>query len=198
MYRPDEMAFLTEQMRQEIKKNRLAYSEKKTITWDGNTEGKASIAVDDYGPLLFKVSDTPIVITQDNIKKVTFNGNEKQTLSGDQVTVASQTLDNNATLTVVYQELQNDGDIFQCIAVADNDIYYEGTFLAEKGVYLRNDTGTASTVPSYVSCVELETIHPIPQWAIPPLDRLILNGADGNQYALTITDGAISVAPVTT
>ena len=198
MYRPDEMAFLTEQMRQEIKENRLAYSEKKTITWDGNTEGKASISVGDDGRLLFKVSDTPIVITQDNIKKVMFNGNEKQTLSGDQVTVASQTFDNNATLTVVYLELQNDGDIKQYIVVADNDIYLEGTLLVEKGVYLWNNTGTASTVPSYVSCVELETIHPIPQEYIPPLDRLILNGADGNQYALTITDGAISVAPVTT
>ena len=40
--------------------------------------------------------------------------------------------------------------------------------------------------------------YPIPQEYIPPLDRLILNGADGKQYALTVTDGAISVAPVTT
>lgn len=49
----------------------------------------------------------------------------------------------------------------------------------------------------YLSYVEFaETVHPIDQKYIPPVDSLTMNGADGKRYKLTVNNGSISVAEV--
>lgn len=181
MYRPDEMAFLTEQMRQEIKKNRPAYTDKeiKTITWDGVTDGRHQIPVDDA--MLTRVSDTFVDFEKETIIKLVGIMSEMEEVFD---TFEFSRMESRGIVVLIVTTLEGSPVILSISGNADGDgISYK------EGVYMRSE--------GYIE-YNAQTIHPIPAEYIPPLDRLILNGADGNQYALTITDGAISVAPVTT
>lgn len=44
--------------------------------------------------------------------------------------------------------------------------------------------------------VRSETIHPIDQKFLPPVDIITMNGADGKQYKLTVSGGALNIAEV--
>lgn len=103
------------------------------------------------------------------------------------------------TYMVTGSEAQDDdgssGIVLDCTDGEWMIIYFSGQFCG----FAWQESKTGTTTDTTISITtETETIHPIPAEYIPPLDRLILNGADGNQYALTITDGALSVAPVET
>ena len=181
MLRPEEMALLTEQMRQEIKKRQLASKEKKVIAWDGIIGDRPTITDTTTGAMFAKVSDHPIEVTKDNVKRVIL-------YSGEDIVIEEVEISSSGYVTSIHAL-----DALVCLIshdASENSLVPEGiwfVYLDENGIDV-----------AFAKSLELETIHPLPAEYIPPLDRLILNGADGNQYALTITDGAISVAPVTT
>lgn len=185
MLRPDETAMILEQMRQEIKKNGLADTETKTVVWDGDMEGKLSFPFDPgngAASFLVRVSENPIALTSETFKKMTISVSDEDIEEIQDVTL----VEDGPLLNI----LSNTGLVLGMILSQD---VAEGDGVILAGVYfiLYGDG-------AYIRSLSYEEIHPIPAEYIPPLDRLILNGADGNQYALTITDGAISVAPVTT
>ena len=178
MYRPDEMAIVLDAAKQYTDGQRLAHTEivKKAITWDGDLTGKESIGV------WIRISDTPISVTPESFSRVVItNGANKMIYD-------AATIDVSSTETIVLVEVSPGGKMPAVLIVVGDETMPDGVYFIEL------EAGY------WVSLLETKeaTIHPIPQEYIPPLDRLVLNGADGNQYALTITDGAISVAPVTT
>ena len=195
---PAEMAMILEQARQEAKKQQRGRKEKKVITWDGDTTGKALVP----GNVGYacKISDDPIDLSNLTLKKITVENYDSYGY------VSSMEYAGD----LIYSSEIPDMGIWGANVIDGPAVLFSGATLImvvkedmealSKGVYLfyQKDGSENYFQESYVSVVEFEKIHPIPQEYIPPLDRLILNGADGNQYALTITDGAISVAPVTT
>lgn len=196
MYRPDEMALILEQARQEVKKNQLASTGKevKTITWDGAVDNKLMINFNDHVDLV-KISVAPIDFEKSAPIKVTA---QQDTVSKtfESFQVMNEEMDTGSASLVLSNELGKTALLAMSVF---GTLPTESEIMYEEGLYLAKFVGGSSSA-GYVSSLEYmaEVIHPIPQEYIPPLDRLILNGADGNQYALTITDGAISVAPVTT
>ena len=49
----------------------------------------------------------------------------------------------------------------------------------------------------YCSYIEFaETVHPIDPKYLPPVDSITMNGADGKQYKLTVSGGALNIAEV--
>ena len=190
---PAEMAMILEQARHEAKKQKLAGKTTQTITFDGNIEGKYCIpmpGLDEESYKLVRVSEEPIDLTAETLKSLkirTVTGEAMETKN--EVTFRSVP---EAGMTMVYHTYSNGDDEYR-VCVVDQDFEEDGIEILA-GVYF----GWLYNGYMYTTSLSYEEIHPIPQEYIPPLDRLILNGADGNQYALTITDGAISVAPVTT
>lgn len=141
-----------------------------------HTENKTiSIAPDDAIYFFNKASDTPIEITQENLVSLS---STTGTATAEQVVV--HRFQPGITFVSPPEDLESAFVISVDYGATLEDL--------TTGVWFLQDIHSITT----------KEIHPIPQEYIPPLDRLILNGADGNQYALTITDGAISVAPVTT
>lgn len=139
---------------------RLGYTEtvKKTITWDGNTEGKLAIPAENM--LAYKVSDTPIKITQDNIKRIRFS-NDSVKIDG--YVVQSQTAENGATMSAVIGIM---GMVTgQLAAVAYDDIYVDGDLIIEKGVYF----GMGYNGKDYISILETEeeVIHKVDPKYLP-------------------------------
>lgn len=182
MYRPDEMALILEQARQEAKKQQLAGTERKTITWDGIIGDRQTIAIGSKNLIFAKISEYSAEVEAKDIKKLVVS------VEGAEISMDEYELAYSGSYVTIH--FPGSPEDVLCIISADT------TDIASipAGVWFL----TPTSEDIYTSRLELETIHPIPQEYIPPLDRLILNGADGNQYALTIIDGAISVAPVTT
>lgn len=187
VYRPDEMAMILEQAKRYTNSQRLGYTEKKVLIYDGNPDIRE---YQDNG-MVYQVKVTDEVIDPDTVTKVIYT-----MATGDTITLSR---DNGELKTFNKGEVYSGvlGSLFgaegMVVAIQnppENSLIPTGTFLLGYDNY--------GEMTGYVSYVELETVNPIPQEYVPPLDRLILNGADGNQYALTITDGALSVAPVTT
>lgn len=57
--------------------------------------------------------------------------------------------------------------------------------------------GFATPGVGYLSYVEFaETIVPIDPKYLPPVDSITMNGADGKQYKLTVSGGALNIAEV--
>lgn len=143
---------------------RLGYKEQNIITWDGDTEGKKELPAGD-NIVLYKVSDVPVKITKDNIKKILLNdGKTVDQIAEEQngtISVASQSDENGATLTVV--AVVAGAYTAQFVAVADDDIYSDGALVIEKGVYFFGNEESGI----FVSVIELETIHQIPIEYIP-------------------------------
>lgn len=184
---PAEMALILEQVRQEAKKNRLAHTEKKVLTYDGNLDNY--LAKEDMpdgvgGTRYFvKLLDSPIDLhSVTRVLLVTASGYTDMIELNQENSRVEDDGEGTGFLYVYYQGIELPvlavSELFGTIVFYFDSIY--------------------GSITCWASSVEIQTIHPIPAEYIPPLDRLILNGADGNQYALTITDGAISVAPVTT
>lgn len=157
MYRPDEMALILEQARQEAKKQQLGSIEPgKAFTFDGDSTGKTVV-----GDIYVKISGETLDI-----------GN-----------VASFTFTNNGKKTVVTSDMFDIIDGTTIFVGADEFVFTppEGVGL-ESGLYV-----LCYSADSFVSRVEFtDIIHPIPQEYIPPLDRLILNGTDGVRYKLYV------------
>lgn len=191
MYRPEEVTMILEQAKQYTDSQKLWRTERKTLAFDGNPEGKESqpIEVNGNAAVMVRVSDSPVKFTKEKIKKLSwlFAGQTVHDLSGISVVEHDATIPGRIVMFT-----DPDGATYQLVMVVDQDLTM-GEMTLSKGVYFLYVDDH-----SYTSLLEIEIITPIPQEYIPPLDRLILNGADGNQYALTITDGALSVAPVTT
>ena len=142
---------------------KLGSVETKVITWDGNTEGKVSVDSAEDGTrihTLYKVSDDPVEITNDNIKRISSNSGVP--LTGNQVIVQTFTLENDATMTTVGVD-----ETSAIIMVADKDLYLEGNLLAEKGVYFAVITIIETTRTEYIQSLELETVHQIDPKFIP-------------------------------
>lgn len=58
-------------------------------------------------------------------------------------------------------------------------------------------TGVYCTDALWVSRLEFaKTIHPIDPKFLPPVDSITMNGADGKQYKLTVSGGALNIAEV--
>ena len=187
---------ILEQVRQEVRKNQLASAGKevKTITWDGDTTGKVVIpdfATNRDDSSFVRVYDKFSAITKESIKRIVIDMNGvQQELPKSMYTVVEQEgllFISDTGASIVFAILVPAG--FEEIGFVEGIYFFSG--------FMYTGWGTDEVAIVEIE-LELETIHPIPQEYIPPLDRLILNGADGNQYALTITDGALSVAPVTT
>lgn len=134
---------------------RLAHEEKTVITWDGNTEGKASVTAGENG-MMYKVSDDPIVITEYNLKSI---ADDRNVVPGEGLVVMSQVSENGATMTIIsVRGLEEYGPV---VMVTDKDAYMDGVLIAEKGVYFNK------SVSGYVNRLELETVHQIDQKFIP-------------------------------
>ena len=180
---PAEMAMILEQVRQEAKKIRPAHTEVKTLINDGTSPGKDFFG---NGNLYAKVSDEPIDLS---------------------TVIDISITENETTTTLPHNSFLYEGNEYSHMlyfnsgsgVINENSLMLFSAFVDDEGDGVQKGTYALSLdAQNGISKIRYEAIHPIPQECIPPLDRLILNGADGNQYALTITDGAISVAPVTT
>ena len=144
----------------------------------------------ELGAIYVKVSDVPIDFEKETPISVTVT---MSGVGGEYIyyKLQASTVEDIDAGVILSSVLTENGE---CFAFSSLNNFQIEEQIFEKGLYfLYSDSGYVSKL-----VYNAQTIHPLPQWAIPPLDRLILNGADGNQYALTITDGAISVAPVTT
>lgn len=182
MYRPDEMALILEQAKQYTDSQRLAHTETKTLL----KQTEILVEATDEGNVFYK---EPHIVFFENgmLLTVIWDGvrykNTSELVQPDD-TINAVFVGNRSIMGLG----ENTGEPYLIVC-------FEQTDLSD----VRKYNAIVSAVPgSHTLTIMQETIHPIPQEYIPPLDRLILNGADGNQYALTITDGAISVAPVTT
>lgn len=85
---------------------------------------------------------------------------------------------------------------FDAIIVTDTTITISGsngTVTVPTGTWLYQDHNDDFNIME-LHGEEQETVYPIPQKYIPALDSIILNGADGKQYSLTVdTNGQLSV-----
>lgn len=202
MYRPDEMAMILEQVRQEAKKQQLGHIDVQKYSYNGDPSGKDQFrypyAESKYDVFYVHISRDIFSVRQDVVKKieatVSWNGEVTKT----EINLEQLLFEGGDFGGIIFQ---TDGDAeladFPLILV-DPEGYEDSGEYIPKGISVRCVNIQDENIEQYISLIETQTIHPIPQEYIPPLDRLVLNGADGNQYALTITDGAISVAPVTT
>ena len=197
MLRPDEMATILELAKEYTDSQQLGRKKTTRLTFNGDAAGRPSFN-DPGGGTEFSwvnISDTPISFSPETLKKI-----EITTVHNGVSYV------NELDLSTIFIEGGDGGGIiFESgvheqypIAYVFQEELREGDLVFPKGVNVRCGNYTSDNAYDYISLIQIQTIHPIPAEYIPPLDRLILNGADGNQYALTITDGAISVAPVTT
>ena len=170
---------------------RLGYTEtvKKTITWDGNTEGKLAIPAGNM--TAYKVSDTPIKITQENIKRIQF-ANDSVKIDGYEV--QSQTAENGATMSVVIGIIGMAAG--QLAAVAYDDIYVDGDLIIEKGVYFC----MGYDGKDYISLLEIEeeVIHKVdpkylPEGGVGYKEKMIITW-DGDTTGKTTIPGSIGYA----
>lgn len=159
----------------------------KTITWDGNTDGRANIEA-----LMWKVSDE--TISEDDLKNIeidvvtTSNGtSETQTVSNDDVkiTVVGEDEGLLSGATIIY----NLNDIpLVMVTPTDMDVPIDeegNTMHVEKGIYFLN---TKSGTTMYVSRFEYD---------INKIEPKYINGdvlpsvtADDNGKMLQVVDGA--------
>lgn len=81
------------------------------------------------------------------------------------------------------------------LAVAYNSGSWNGLEIPKPGIYLHK--GNLADLGGNIRfCLEYETIHPIDQKFLPPVDSITMNGADGKQYKLTVSGGALNIAEV--
>ena len=83
------------------------------------------------------------------------------------------------------------GSKYLVIALGTNAEY------PEPGIYISVDIALEmSGQENPFVTLQWETIHPIDQKFIPPVDSLTINGTDGKQYKLTISGGSLNIAEV--
>lgn len=156
---------------------RIAYSEKNTITYDGSGE---TIDLLGDGSTFAKVQDNPIdllaVTAMQTNESVGININYLRIVAESGVQFAYILADNGATewILVINAFENNDAGI-------------------PKGLYVQ------VIVSSYIARIETETIHTIDPKYLPVLDSVTLNSPSGKQYTLTIDDtGAVTTTEVKT
>lgn len=172
---PAEMALILEQANQEAKKNRLAYTEKKVLTYDGNLDNylvKEDMP-DGVGGTryLIKLLDTAIdLYSVTRVLLVTASGySDMIELSGENSRIENDS-EGTGFLYVYYQGIE-----LPVLAVSKHlgtiTFYFDSIY---------------GSITCWAGSVEIQTIHPIPQEYIPPLDALYLNGTDGVRYKLYV------------
>ena len=172
MLRPEEMAFLTEQMRQEIKKQSLAHTERRALVFTG--------ALDDMhtsgdGTYIAKVTDE--IIDLASVVRITAQ-TAAQPMQFDVTAENSRMEDLGGGVYMLFCQYM--GMEFPTVMTAtegSNVVSGSGTYVM--GFDMDGFLG-------WISRVDLETIYPIPQEYIPPLDALYLNGTDGVRYKLYV------------
>lgn len=184
---PAEMAMILEQAKQEAKNNQLAYTEKKTITWDGNITGKEVIE-----GLGVKISDNTFDVSK--TKRLVLRIVQKDSSNTIEI---EQDIDLSTAVFFEESEIgiagiedsDDNGALYLFVVSKETDGLTKGVYC-----YYSN---YSEMVISYISLIEYETIHPVPQWAIPPLDALYMNGTDGVRYKLYVdTAGQLQVEVV--
>lgn len=173
---PIDRAIILDEAKQYTNSQRIAYMEGQAdITFDGNIEGKEIIP----GSSLVKVSDTAYDLTK--VKTVT------------------QRLNNGTYVTLAADAFTFEGAEGAAYLLYGNDV---GVVSSQKGSILDEDSGIVGTFvlavgSTWISKVEFaKTIHPIDQKFLPPVDSITMNGADGKQYKLTVSGGALNIAEV--
>lgn len=142
--------------------------------WDGDRTGRARLVTGVYRTRdVYKISDTPADLN--NLTEIKYSNGE--TLAWEVRTIGGQ---QHAVVTDEW------GDA----------LYNEcGSWVvsADDGLYVCRDDS------NWVSCIRFgdDVIHTIDKRLIPPLDSITLNGADGNQYKLTIdTNGQLQTSKI--
>ena len=197
MLRPEEMAFLLEQTRQETKKNQLASTEKKRLECD-HLSGKHGLPIYLFGIPVIKMSEEPIKITKDSITRIAALGTDDYEQNNGNVDLSGIFVLDDGPLRYIGHETE---DTYPWITIAGEDVATDEGVI-EKGTYFTifgySGFPEEKTGFFYVTLLEYKEIHPIPKEYIPPLDRLILNGTDGKQYALSVdSSGQLVVEEVT-
>lgn len=157
---------------------RIAYEEGDMFYFDGNITGLEAIDV------LVRVSDKSVDLRKiKSVQLVTVtNGEVTGTDTFNKFTVEGEGL---VTMLIA------DETGAPYVVNVSEDYELEGT-MVHRGFYVfAQDLGF---VKSYVSCVDMKTIHPIDPKYIPALDSITLNGADGKQYKLAINESGTLVA----
>lgn len=181
MLKPDEMAFLTEQLRQEIKKNQLASTEKKRLECD-YLSGKHGLPIYPFGIPVIKMSEEPIKITKDSITRIAALGTDDYEQNNGNVDLSGIFVLDDGQLRYIGHETE---DTYPWITIAGEDVATDEGVI-EKGTYFTifgyNGFPEGKTGFFYVTLLEYKETHPIPQEYIPPLDALYMNGTDGVRY----------------
>ena len=157
---------------------RIAYSEKNTITYDGSGE---TIDLLGDGSTFAKVQDNPI----DLLAVTSMQTNESVGINiNDYLKIATESGVQFAYI------LEGNGDTERILVInafEDNDAGIP------KGLYVQ------VIAYSYIARIETETIHTIDPKYLPVLDSVTLNSPSGKQYTLTVDDtGAVTTTEVTT
>lgn len=142
-----------------------------TLTWDGNTEGKAEISI--MGMPFYKVSDTPIPFGTDlstAVMTVEFEGTE---YSG-----AVTSFEDSGILCI-----QND---YGYVA----SVYDSATAGIPTGIYFFS--GMTLTIPGY-NFTE-STIKPVPEKYLPEVTELTMVSPGGKKFKVTVDDSGTLTA----
>lgn len=163
---------------------RLGYTETKTITWDGNTEGKHTVTVD--GLNFFKMSDEPFIKDKCVAKRAmltTADGSmaiESETFEFENLTA------DYGTITLIY--MVYDGNSEYCALTVPKTIVDGDGHEWQKGTYFLHNED------SYAKLLELETVHQIDQKFIPGVTLPVINYEDYFKIGFfsAITKGAMT------
>lgn len=174
--RPDEMTAILEQVKDYTNSQRLGYIGKKIITWDGDTAGKVIIE-SELGNAC-KISDAPIDTSHLTLKRIILTGTDGTNyVEWDIFDVVSvESIPEYGLFGIT----GGTGVTFFAVVHQDSEMF-------SKGVYLYFTTHSSGLL-EYISLVEFEELHPIPAEYIPPLDALILNGADGSKHKIYVDE----------
>lgn len=161
----------------------LSKVEKTIFTWNGDTTGKTIVEGGEEDNNGCKISDNLIDAEKAKLVKLRLFHDK----SGMELDI-EDIYESKELLPLAYG--------FKAGGLEENktllSIFYQDMAGVSKGVYLGYGDGW------YVSYAEFETIHPIDQKFIPPVDSIILNGADGKQYRLSVNESGELVTEATT
>lgn len=147
-------------------------------------------------------------------KVYTFDGNAEETKKYGNITYAkiADTAPNLHNVTKAVYTAPNGSTIeYSSEKLTVDDVESQGKIIGQRikaslggqtaAVIILDNTGLwvyAQPGYGYCSLIEFaETVHPIDQKFIPPVDSLTINGTDGKQYKLTVDEnGALAVTVV--
>ena len=155
----------------------LARVKRKTLTFDGDQEGKETLPYEVNGSMaaMVRVSDMPVKFTKENIKKLnwTFSGEISHDLSGVSV------IENDATMPGrVVILIAPDGAAYQLVMAVDQDLNM-GDMTLLKGVYF-----LCADENFYTTLLEIETVHQIDQKFIPGVVLPVIKAKSANDSFL--------------